>query len=62
MKDEIFFPLILRLKLNRGELGLENGAYDKVKEYSNNFIEYFINNENKSKKSLKLILHLNVII
>ena len=36
--------------LNRAELALENGAYDIVKDYSNNFIEYFMENIKRHKK------------
>ena len=39
VKNEIIYPPILQLKLNEGELALDNGAYDKVKEYSNEFID-----------------------
>ncbi|MCP4763010.1 MAG: hypothetical protein GY870_14625 [archaeon] len=39
---ERIFPPILRLKLNRLELALENGAHDLVKEYSNDFIEIIL--------------------
>jgi hypothetical protein len=50
VKAELIYPPILRLKLNRGELALENGAYDIVKEYSNDFIEIIIENKKKNKK------------
>ena len=40
IKAEMIYPPILRLKLNRADLALENGAYDIVKEYSNEFIEF----------------------
>ena len=39
---EIIYPPILRLKINRAELTLENGALELVKAYSNDFIEFFI--------------------
>ena len=45
VKTELIYPPILRLKLNRGELALENGTYDIVKEYSNDFIGFFIENK-----------------
>lgn len=44
---EIIYPPILRLKLNRAELTLEDGALEIVKDYSNDFFEFFINNEEK---------------
>jgi hypothetical protein len=40
---EIIFPPILRLKLNREELALENDSLEIIKAYSNDFIEFFIN-------------------
>jgi len=42
---EMIYPPILSLKLNKAELTLENGALDLVKEYSNDFIEFLINNK-----------------
>ena len=42
---EIIYPPILRLKLNRAGLALENGALEIVKAYSNDFIEFFIENK-----------------
>ena len=42
---EIIYPPILRLKLNRAGLALENGALEIVKDYSNDFIEFFIENK-----------------
>jgi len=39
---ETIYPPILRLKLNKAGLALENRALDLVKEYSNDFIEFFI--------------------
>lgn len=48
VKAEIIYPPILRLTLNRSELALENGAYDIVKDYSNDFIEFFINYTKKN--------------
>ena len=44
---EIIYPPILRLKLNRAELTMEDGALELVKEYSNDFFEFFINSEKK---------------
>jgi len=41
----MIYPPILSLKLNKAELTLENGALDLVKEYSNDFIEFLINNK-----------------
>ena len=42
MKAEMVYPPILRLKLNRAEPTLEDGALELVKAYSNDFIEFFI--------------------
>lgn len=39
------YPPLLRLKLNKAELVLENGVYDIVKDYSNEFIELLIKNK-----------------
>ena len=47
---EIIYPPILRLKLNRAELNLENGALELVKQYSKDFIEFIINNKKRKKK------------
>ncbi len=48
-KAEIIYPPIFRLKLNRTDLALENGAYDIVKQYSNDFIEFIIDNKKRKK-------------
>ncbi len=53
VKTEIIYPPILYLKLNKGELALENRVYDIVKEYSNNIIEFLINNQDKKIKTKK---------
>jgi len=42
---ETIYPPILHLKFNLAELVLEDGALELVKEYTNDFIEYLINNE-----------------
>ena len=34
------YPPILRLKLNRAEMTLEDGALEFVKDYSNDFFEF----------------------
>ncbi|MFW9999733.1 MAG: hypothetical protein ACFE9Q_10845 [Candidatus Hodarchaeota archaeon] len=39
------FPPFLQLKLEKGGLTLEKNALKLVKDYSNDFIEYFINNK-----------------
>ena len=44
---EIIHPPILHLKLNRAEMTLEDRALELVKDYSNDFFEFFINNEKK---------------
>ncbi|MHA1914222.1 MAG: hypothetical protein ACW986_09920 [Promethearchaeota archaeon] len=45
VEHEIIYPPILRLRLDQGELALENGANVIVKEYSDDFVEFMINNE-----------------
>ena len=50
VKTEIIYPPILSLKLNSGELALENGVHDLIKEYSNDFIEFLINKRKRKKK------------
>ncbi len=50
VKAENLFPPILRLKLNTAELSLENGTLELVNEYSNDFIDFFINNEKSFRK------------
>jgi len=42
---EIIYPPVLQLKLNQAEIALENGALEIVKNYSNDFIEFFIENK-----------------
>ena len=49
---ETIYPPILRLKLKKAGLALENRALDLVKEYSNDFIEFLINNKKKNKKEV----------
>jgi len=44
---EIIYPPILSLKLNRLDLALEIDAFEIVKVYSNDFIEFLINNKKK---------------
>jgi hypothetical protein len=44
---ETIYPPILRLKLNKAGLALENRALDIVKEYSNDFLEFLINNKKR---------------
>ncbi len=45
IKTEMIFPPLLHLKLNLKNLTLENGTLDLVKKYSDDIIEYYINNE-----------------
>ncbi|GAH49935.1 unnamed protein product, partial [marine sediment metagenome] len=45
---------ILSLKLNKAELALENGAFELVKAYSNDFIEFFIENKKKNENNQML--------
>ena len=49
VKADIIYPPILRLKLNRKEFALENGALELIKEYSNDFIELLINRRKRKK-------------
>ena len=49
---EMIYPPILSLKLNKGELALENEVLDIIKEYSNDFIEFLINDKKKNKKEV----------
>ncbi|MFX1346007.1 MAG: hypothetical protein ACFFAI_12930 [Promethearchaeota archaeon] len=41
VKTEIIYPPILSLKLNRTEMVLEDETLNLIKDYSNNFINYF---------------------
>ena len=50
VKAEKMFPPILRLKLNTADLSLKNGTLELVNEYSNDFIDFFINNEKSFRK------------
>jgi len=47
INTETIYPPILRLKLNKAGLALENRALDIVKEYSNDFLEFLINNKKR---------------
>ncbi|TKJ19264.1 MAG: hypothetical protein CEE43_15950 [Promethearchaeota archaeon Loki_b32] len=46
VRAELIFPSILRLRLNVEELSLENGTPELIKKYSNDFVEFIINNKN----------------
>ncbi len=50
---EIIYPPILCLKFNIAELVLEDGALELVKDYTNDFIEFLINNQDKKVKQKK---------
>jgi len=50
VKAEIIYPSILHLKPNNTGLGLENGALDLIKEYSNNFIDFIISKKKKERQ------------
>jgi len=50
VKAETIYPPLLRLKLNLSELSLENRAIELVKDYSNDFIEFIINNKKRRFK------------
>jgi len=48
---EIIYPPILHLKFNIAELVLEDGVLELIKDYTNDFIDFLINNvKNKAKK------------
>ena len=47
---EIIYPPMLHLKFNIAELVLEDGALELVKDYTNDFIEFLINNQDKKVK------------
>jgi hypothetical protein len=49
IKINMIYPPILRLILNKGDLSLENGTFDKVKDFSNDLIEFFVENKNEKK-------------
>ena len=49
VKADLIYPPILQLKLDKVGLELENSALDLIKEYSNEFIEFIINNKTKKK-------------
>jgi len=42
---EIIYPPMLHLKFNIAELVLEDGALELVKDYTNDFIEFFLRNK-----------------
>jgi len=46
----VIYPPILRLKLNREELALEDRTLELVKAYSNDFIRFFIENKRINEK------------
>jgi len=46
----IIKKLIVNSRLTYRELVLENGAYDLVKDYSNDFIELIVNKRKRKKK------------
>jgi hypothetical protein len=45
VSTELVYPPILCLKFNTVGLVLEDGAFDKVKDYANDFIEFLIKSE-----------------
>jgi len=47
---EIIYPPMLHLKFNIAELVLEDGALELIKDYTNDFIEFLINNQDKKVK------------
>ncbi len=42
---EIIYPPMLHLKFNIAELVLEDGALELVKDYTNDYIEFFLRNK-----------------
>lgn len=49
IRAEILYPPILSLKLKVADLTKSNGVFDIVRSYSNDFIEFLINNKKKKK-------------
>ena len=49
---EIVFPPILKLKLNLADISLERTTPGLVKKYSNDFIEFIINNKKSGVKKI----------
>jgi len=47
---EIVYPPILHLKFNLAELTLDEGALELINDYSNDFIEFLINDNVKKEK------------
>jgi len=47
VEQKIIYPPVLRLMLNKGEVALENRAYDNVKDYSNDLIDFIVENKKK---------------
>ena len=45
----IRFPPVLQLRLEEGGLTLEKNVLESIKNYSNEFIEFFINKKNGGK-------------
>ena len=43
INTETVYPQVFSLKLKSAELAVENGVLEIVKDYSNDFIEFFIN-------------------
>ncbi|MEJ2278843.1 MAG: hypothetical protein P8Y70_14015 [Candidatus Lokiarchaeota archaeon] len=50
VKANIVFPPLLHLKLNLVNLSLENGTIDLIKKYTDDFIEFFVNNEKMNEE------------
>jgi len=46
---EMINPPILSLKVSKEEFALKNGAYDLVKQYSKDFIDFIIYNRKRKK-------------
>jgi len=44
-----YFPPVLQLKMEKGGLALEKNSFKLIKDYSNDFTEFFIKNKNGGK-------------
>ncbi len=56
VRAEIIYPPILRLKLNLEDYMLENKTPELVKEFSNDFIEFIINNKKRKRYRKKRVV------
>ena len=57
VQAEIKFPPILRLKINLADVSLERTTPDLIKKYSNDFVDFIINNKkSRSKKIFQSVI------